>query len=89
MSESLTELLRGFLLALPYLVAIDYDVVVVGYPANPNGAKEKAFLLSAGYSKRSLWAGDEQSVGITQSGSSLLTAIDSSAYWKASHPRRV
>ena len=45
MSESLTELLRGFLLALPYLVAIDYDVVVVGYPANPNGAKGKVVEL--------------------------------------------
>src|SRR6516162_11850735 len=28
---------------LPHLATIDYDVAVVSYPVNPNGAKGKAF----------------------------------------------
>src|SRR5271166_642303 len=42
-SESLTELLGSFFLPLANLAAVDYDVVVVADPIDPNGAKGEFF----------------------------------------------
>jgi hypothetical protein len=48
--ESLLKLLRGFLIVLPYLAAIDYDVAVVEVGIEP----EIVFLLRETLIKLSL-----------------------------------